>query len=286
MSINLEGTYAATITPFDDSGKLALDQLAAHLYQLARRGCHGVLLSGTTGEGMSMSVAERIALFEFAINANTGLRLLAGTGSASLEDVVALTRTAFDYGVDGVVIILPFFYLDPPLKGLIQFYTEVIQRAVPEDGAVLLYHNPWVAGCDVAPELIAHLRDRFPRQIVGIKDSSRDWEHARMLLEAFPGFQLLVGDDALLAGNLEAGGAGAITGMANLFPDLLHDVFDAHRQGTSPGDAQTRLVDACQMLDGLPRIPAIKTLLVPGRLSLRTGFAHRSHSCPNPSPKN
>jgi 4-hydroxy-tetrahydrodipicolinate synthase len=262
MSINLEGTYAATITPFDDEGKLGLDQLAAHLYQLARRGCHGVLLSGTTGEGMSMSVAERIALFEFAVNANTGLRLLAGTGSAGLEDVVALTRAAFDYGVDGVVIIPPFFYLDPPLKGLIQFYAEVIQRAVPEDGAVLLYHNPWVAGCGVAPGLIARLRDRFPKQVIGIKDSSRDWEHAQTLIKAFPGFQVLVGDDALLAGNLEAGGVGAITGMANLFPDLLRDVFDAKREGTSPDDAQARLVDACHKLDGLPRIPAIKTLLV------------------------
>jgi 4-hydroxy-tetrahydrodipicolinate synthase len=264
MSTDLRGIYAAVVTPFDEDGQPALDQLAAHLAHLARRGCHGVLLCGTTGEGPSLSVEERVAVFEAAAGAGTGLRLLGGTGGVSLEDVVTLTRAAFDGGLDGVVILPPFFYLDPTPDGLFDFFAGVVKRAVPEDGAVLLYHNPFIAGPGIDAGLIRRLRDAFPAQVVGVKNSSRDWDYAHMLLDTFPGFQVLVGADALLARSLEAGGAGAITGLANLFPDLLRDVYDLYRQGASPAEAQKRLDAAAAQLDGLPRIPATKALLAAG----------------------
>lgn len=266
MNEPIQGIYAAVITPFDDQGRIATDDLITHINQLARRGCHGMLLAGTTGEGPSLSAAERIELFKVGAAVDESLRLLAGTGGASLEDVVTLTRAAFDHGCAAAVIIPPFFYPAPSLPGLFQFYSEVIRRSVPEDGAVLLYHNPGVAGVGISPELIKRLRDKFPRQVAGIKDSSRDWEHTQMLIEAFPDFQVLVGDDTLLARTLEAGGAGAITGIANLFPDLLRDVFNRHRKGSDLQASQERLNQACTQLAGLPRIPAIKTLLMAGHV--------------------
>ena len=266
MTTELNGIYAATITPFDESGRPDHEQLAAHLKQLARRGCHGALLCGTTGEGPSLSVEERIALFAAAAKAKTGLRLLAGTGAASLEDTIALTRAAFEIGLSGVVIIPPFFYPAPAPEGLFAFYAEVIRRAVPEGGAVLLYHNPPVGAIPLSLELIARLRDAFPERVIGIKDSEGDRDHTRRLCDAFPDFRVFVGDDRLLAPALEAGGAGAITGLANLFPDLLRDVYDRYQRQEALEEAQKRLSEARLQLEGLPRIAAIKMLLKAGRI--------------------
>src|SRR5690606_38934031 len=218
MSKPQDGVYAAVVTPYDATSQTpSPEQLAACLGQLARQGCHGALLAGTTGEGPSLSTAERAALFQAAAGANSGLTLLAGTGAASLDDALTLTRAAFDAGCDAAVIIPPFFFRGADDDGLFDFFAAVIRQSVPTDGAVLLYHNPVAAAVGLSVELIARLRDAFPEQVVGIKDSSQDWEHTRTLLETLPGFQVFVGDDRLLADNLAGGGAGSITLIANAF---------------------------------------------------------------------
>lgn len=265
MSKPQNGVYAAVVTPYDATGENpSAEQLAACLQQLADRGCHGALLAGTTGEGPSLSVAQRRSLFQAAAEANSGLTLLAGTGAASLDDTVTLTRAAFDAGCDAAVIIPPFFFRGAGDDGLFDFFASVMRRAVPAAGTVLLYHNPVAAAVGVSFELIHRLRDAFPEQVAGIKDSSQVWEHTHALLETFPGFQIFVGDDRLLAQNLAAGGAGSITLMANAFGDLNRAVFDAHTAGEPTAAAQQRLTATHAQLDGLPRIPAIKYILRAG----------------------
>ncbi len=265
MSKPQDGVYAAVVTPYDATSQTpSPEQLAACLGQLARQGCHGALLAGTTGEGPSLSTAERAALFQAAAGANSGLTLLAGTGAASLDDALTLTRAAFDAGCDAAVIIPPFFFRGADDDGLFDFFAAVIRQSVPTDGAVLLYHNPVAAAVGLSVELIARLRDAFPEQVVGIKDSSQNWEHTRTLLEMLPGFQVFVGDDRLLADNLAGGGAGSITLIANAFGDLDRAVFDAHAAGQPTAAAQERLNVTHAQLDGLPRIAAIKYILRAG----------------------
>lgn len=262
----LRGIYAAVITPYDQSGRPDPDQLAGCLAHLAQGGCHGALLAGTTGEGPSLSVEERAGLFAAAASHRNGLKLLGGTGASSLPDVVTLTRAAYDVGLDGVVIVPPFFYGSADDSGLFDFYAEVIRQAVPDNGAVLLYHNPGVCGVGLSPELIARLLDAFPAQIVGIKDSSYNWEYTRTLLERFPGFLVFTGDAGSLAQTLAAGGAGSITLVSNAFPSLGRDVFDCHMQGKPTAEAQTRLSNAQAQFAGLPRIAALKLVLQAGRI--------------------
>ncbi len=266
MTPSLAGIYAAVATPFDDDGGLALGDLVSLLGHLAAQGCHGVLVAGTTGEGPSLSVAERRALFRAAVGADTGLRILAGTGAASLTDACELARAAFDAGVTGIVPIPPFFYADPPLEGLVHFYTTIITTAMPSDGWLMLYHNPFVSAPPVSLELIARLTDAFPEQVIGIKDSSGDPMHAQTLVSRWPGFQVLIGDDRLLTPAIGWGVAGAITALAGLFPALVRAAYDAAATGEPSGPAQERLNNAYQQLDGLPRISAIKWLLAAGRL--------------------
>jgi 4-hydroxy-tetrahydrodipicolinate synthase len=258
----LRGIHAAVATPFGLDGKPDPEQLKPYLQHLAQHGCHGVLLAGTTGEGPSLSVQERIGLFAAVSRIKTSLVILAGTGAASLEDVVALTRAAFEHGMAAAVIIPPFFYKNADEDGLFAFYAEIIRRAVPGDGAVLLYHNPAVCGVGLSFGLVRRLFEAFPRHVVGIKDSSGDLEYARQLIEELPGFQVLVGDDRLLASALTAGGAGAITAVANVAPHLLRNVYDLYQQSASLTEAQAQLTDERCKFEGLPLAASVKALLV------------------------
>jgi 4-hydroxy-tetrahydrodipicolinate synthase len=266
MVDNLEGVFAAAVTPFTDQERPAPEQLQKHLSYLEAKGCNGVLVCGTTGEAASLSVTERILMFKAAYEAGTKLKLLAGTGAASLEDAVELTRAAFDIGMGAVVVIPPYFYRDAPLEGLCQFYASLLRRAVPEDGRVLLYHNPIATITDISFELIFWLCDHFPDQINGIKDSSSNLDHGIQLTTKFPHLRVFVGDDRLLASTLEAGGAGAITGLANVFPDMLRDVYQLFQNGKPTSEAQNRLSETHAQLNGLPRLAAIKMLLSAGHV--------------------
>ena len=145
MSSNhvLSGVYAAAVTPLKPDGTLDSEALPKYLGFLAKRGCHGVLLLGTTGEGPSFSAAERLDLLRAAMRArqqHPGLRILAGTGTPSLEETASLTRAAFDLGVDGVVVLPPYYFKKVSDDGLFDWYRQVIVRAVPAGGYLLAYH--------------------------------------------------------------------------------------------------------------------------------------------------
>ncbi len=107
---SLAGVYAAAVTPLKPDLSPDLDGIASLIQFFAQRGCHGVLLMGTTGEGPSFSLAERMQIFEAAASARqdfSGFRLLAGTGTPSLEDTIYLTKSAFALGFEGVVVLPP-----------------------------------------------------------------------------------------------------------------------------------------------------------------------------------
>ena len=261
MPADLRGVYAAVITPFDDAGKPSLEDFDRCLHHLSDRGSHGVLVAGTTGEGASLSASERIGLFKAAASHRHGLRILAGTGAASLEDTVQMTAAAFDAGCDAAVIIPPFFYKSAGDDGFFSYFQAVITRSVPSDGAVILYHNPVATAVGISQELVQRLRDAFPEQVVGIKDSSQNWDWTQQLIANNPGFQVLVGDDRLLARSLQAGGAGCLTLVSNAFPDMPRAVFDRNAAGESADEAQDRLAQAHAQFNGLPRIPAVKALM-------------------------
>ena len=118
-----------------------LDALPGLLDFLAGRGCHGALLLGTTGEGPAFSVAERIEVLRAGLRhrdgALPGFQVLAGTGCASLPDTIALTKAAFDLGVDGVVVLPAFYFKGVGADGLVHYFDELVRAAVPPEGALL-----------------------------------------------------------------------------------------------------------------------------------------------------
>jgi 4-hydroxy-tetrahydrodipicolinate synthase len=262
----LSGVYAAAITPLDSHFTPTPEAFSGLLAFLAQRGCHGALLLGTTGEGPSFSAAERIKLFQAASQARHGLpgfRLLAGTGTPSMEETIAITRFAFDLGFDGVVVLPPYYYRQVPDDGLFEWFSQVLRRAVPSGGALLGYHIPPVTGVGFSHDLLARLLETFPGRFVGLKDSSGDPENARLLGERF-GKDLIVlnGNDRLFSLALRSQASGCITAMANLRSPDLRLVWDSFQAGASNQAAQARLDTARAILDRYPPFPPlIKALL-------------------------
>ena len=266
MSSPLRGVFAAALTPLTADGVFDADGMLHLLDFLARRGCHGALLLGTTGEGPSFSPRERLTIMRTAIRIreqHPDFRLLAGTGTPSLSETADLTRAAFDLGYDGVVVLPPYYFRQASDDGLFAWFRAVIRQAVPADGALLGYHIPQVSGVGLSLDLLARLKDAFPRRFVGLKDSSGDPEHARALGKRF-GTHLRVfnGNDRLFALALEHHADGCITALGNLISPDLRRLWDAFQAGQETAAIQARLSAVRAVSDRFqPAAPALKTVL-------------------------
>ncbi|HSV86900.1 MAG TPA: dihydrodipicolinate synthase family protein, partial [Levilinea sp.] len=171
MNANFSGIYCAIVTPFNH-GQLDIKRFQMHVQTLIADGCDGVLVAGTTGEGQSLSIAERGELVSAAREVGDSLKVLAGTGCSSLPETIQATRQAYELGADGVVIVPPFFFRDVTTRGLLEYYRIVFDEAVPSSGGAFLYHIPQVSGVPISIELLDHLLDAVGDRLAGLKDSS------------------------------------------------------------------------------------------------------------------
>jgi 4-hydroxy-tetrahydrodipicolinate synthase len=269
----LAGVYAAAVTPLLPASGLDLEAVPVLLRFLASRGCHGALLFGTTGEGPSFSPAEREALLRSAVahrSQTPEFRLLAGTGTPSLTETIELSKLAFDLGYEGVVVLPPYYFRKATDDGIFTWFSELIHNAVPADGYLLGYHFPDVAGIGLSIELLARLKDSFPKQFAGIKDSSNDPALARALGEKFGSdLVVLTGTDSYLQLAMENNAAGCITAPANLISPDLRALWDQMRAGKDVSVLQSKVDEKRHLLEKYPPFPAsLKALM------------HRVHGLP------
>jgi len=270
----LAGVYAAAVTPLHSpDSMLDLESVPVILNFLAARGCHGAVLFGTTGEGPSFSPSEREALMRAAQahrNQLPGFRLIAGTGTPSLSETIELTKLAFHLGYDAALLVPPYYFRKATDDGLFVWFSDVINKAVPSDKYVLGYHFPNVVGIGFSIELLTRLKDAFPTQFAGVKDSSHDVEFARSLGAKF-GSDLvaLSGTDTYLKMAMENKAAGCVTAPANLISPDLRNVWDLMNAGKDASEAQERVNTQRHILEKYPPFPpTIKALL------------HRLHGLP------
>lgn len=262
----LAGVYAAALTPLKSDSAPDLEPVPALLAFLAERGCHGALLFGTTGEGPSFSPEERKAVWNQALKVretHPDFRLLAGTGTPSLQETIDLTRTAFDLGFNGVVVLPPYYFRTASDEGLFRWFETLIQKAVPADGYLLGYHFPQVSGIGFSLDLLKWLKGAFPVQFAGIKDSSHDPALASTLGATF-GTDLAVftGTDSYLSLALQNSAAGCITAPANLISPGLRAVYDAFLREEDLSEIQTCVTEQRHILEKYaPFPPALKALL-------------------------
>jgi 4-hydroxy-tetrahydrodipicolinate synthase len=199
-------------------------------------------LFGTTGEGPSFSLKERETVLRsvrVSRNQLPGFRLLAGTGTPSLGESIELTKLAFDLGYDGALVLPPYYFRKATDEGLFQWFSELINKAVPKDGAILGYHIPGSAGIGFSLDLLARLKDAFPVQFAGIKDSSGDSGFATQVGQRF-GRDLAVftGTDSLFAHALSNHAQGVITAPANLISLHLREIWELFLEGKDTSEIQ------------------------------------------------
>lgn len=262
----LQGIFAASITPLNDDFSPDLEAIPEYLAFLAGRGCHGALILGTTGEGPSFSFQQRSQIFKASVIVQEewpDFKLLAGTSTPSLDETVKLTQAAFDLGMDGAVVLPPYYYHKSGAGGLLAWYKNVIEKSVPRGGKIYAYHIPALTGVDLPIDLLQSLVDNYPGKFAGIKDSSGDQQFATLLGETF-GDELSVftGNDRLLTHALGHHAAGCITAIANLISPDLRVLWEANLSHESTEATQTKINlvrETCEQFQPFP--PLIKFLV-------------------------
>ena len=259
----IKGLIAPILTPFDD--QLAVDQekFNALAHQLLSNGCAGLAPFGTTGEALSVGSAERKAALEGLVEAGVDPSvLIPGTGLCNLPDTVELCRHAIELGCAGVMTLPPFYYKGMSDQGLRDYFVRLIDNINDERLKIYLYHIPQVSGVGLSIPLVRQLHEEFPEVIVGIKDSSGDWENTKALL-GIEGLIVYPGAELPVIEAIRLGAPGCISATANLNSVRIAEVIAlCHAGDWEAAEAKHKSVCAIRKLfQEYAPIPAQKALL-------------------------
>ena len=265
------GLWCALLTPLDEAGGVDHTRFARHAHALLAQGVDGVAPFGTTGEGQSFSVAERLAGTDALLAAGIPpSRMVAATGCAALPETVDLTRHGVQTGCAACLVLPPFFWKDATDEGLFAWYARLIEAVNDPRLRIYLYHIPHVSGVPLSVDLIVRLAAAFPGAIQGVKDSAGDWNNTAALLARVPQLAIMVGHEPHLPRLMQAGGAGTICGVANVSPILVRALLSPDVTAAD----QQRIATLLQIAFRQPLLPAFKAIIAermrdPGWLAVR-----------------
>lgn len=227
MTEQLRGVITPLLTPFNDDGSLALDLYVAHARWVLGQGSHFLSPFGTTGEALSVSLAERKAALEALVEGGIpAARLMPGTGLCSLPETAELSAHAVGLGCAAVMTLPPFFFKSMPEDGFVRYFAALIERIGDPKLKICLYHIPPQAVVGFPPSLAGRLARNHPDTVVAYKDSSGDWQNMLAIRESAPGLALFPGTEMFLTEGLAAGAAGCISATCNLNAAAIRAVFD------------------------------------------------------------
>jgi 4-hydroxy-tetrahydrodipicolinate synthase len=219
----------------------------------------GLAVFGTNSEANSLSVDEKIDLLVRLKEAGVDTsRMMPGTGCCALTDTVRLTAHATKLGCAGTLMLPPFYYKGVSDEGIFANFAEVIERVASESLRIYLYHIPPIAQVGFSVDLIERLVTRYPKTVVGIKDSSGDWDNTYSMLEReWDDFRVFVGSESFLLANMRNGGAGCISATANVNPAAIDELYQ-NWQADNADDLQRALDEVRDTVMAYPMIPALK----------------------------
>jgi 4-hydroxy-tetrahydrodipicolinate synthase len=257
----LSGVLSPVVTPFRHDLSPDPEKLVQHCRWLLSQNV-GLAVFGTTSEANSLSVGEKISLLDELVEAGIeSSRLLSGTGHCALTDTVKLTAHAVSLGCAGMLMLPPFYYKDVSDDGLFASFAEVIERVGSNDLRVYLYHIPPIAHVAIAPHLVERLVTQYPETVVGIKDSSGDWDNTDALLQLdLDDFRVFAGSETFLLQNMQGGGAGCISATANINPAAIHKLYE-NWQSEKAETMQAELDAVRSTVEKYPMIPALKSII-------------------------
>ena len=215
----IKGIYAAGMSVFNENLSLNILKTVKHAEKLIDQGCHGVAILGSTGQAQLISVSEKITLLNELSKSSYKNKFLIGTGLNSLSETINLMKIATSLDFNDFLIMPPAYYKYGD-KEVIEFYSRIID-AVPSS-RIILYNFEKLSGYKFSIECVEVLVKKYPKQIVGVKDSSYNlYEHLKI-----DNFSVLPGSESKLLKGLKLGCAGIITATCNVTGTLSRKVYE------------------------------------------------------------
>ncbi|WP_075482878.1 dihydrodipicolinate synthase family protein [Candidatus Pelagibacter communis] len=220
----IKGIYAAAVSILNNDLSLDVNKTAKHCENIIKDGCHGVVLFGSTGQSQLIPLNEKIEMINFVSkNDRVKDKLIIGTGLNSLVENINFLKLSLNIGLNKFLIMPPAYY-NYGDKEVIEYYTKLI-KSVP-DAKIILYNFEKLCGYKFSVECVENLAARFPKNIIGVKDSS----YNLMGNLNIKNFSILPGSELKLLSGLKKDCSGIITATCNVTAKLARKVFDDFEQ--------------------------------------------------------
>lgn len=225
--MNFGKLLTAMVTPFDEAGKIDFSATQSLINHLIANGTDGVVVAGTTGESPTLTTEEKADLFKYVVEVVDGrIPVLAGTGTNSTQASIELTKLASDAGVDGIMLVTPY-YNKPNQEGLYLHFKTIAEST---DLPIMLYNIPGRSAVNMQVDTIVRLAEID--NIVCIKEASGDLEVMANIIQNTPDeFLLYSGDDGLTLPVLSIGGYGVVSVAAHIIGMEMKQMITAYENG-------------------------------------------------------
>lgn len=215
----------AIVTPFREDGSVDFHRFATLAHHLVDTDSDGIVVAGTTGESPTLSEDERLELFRIAVGAvGDRATVIAGTGTYSTAESMHLTEKAHHLGVDGFLVVTPY-YSKPPPRGIVEHFRAIASMS---DRPIIVYNIPGRVVINIEPETMAQLAEI--ETVKAVKQANDDHHQARFIVEE-TGLDLYAGDDNLVFPFLELGGTGGVCVHTHIVGRRVQEMIRLYKQG-------------------------------------------------------
>ena len=247
----IRGIYAAGMSIFNEDLSLNVEKTILHAENIIDQGCHGVAIFGSTGQAQLIPIAEKIELLNKLSQSKYNDKYIIGTGLNSLGEVINYMKIGLSLNFKSFLIMPPAYYKYGDNE-VFEFYSKIIE-AVPES-EIILYNFEKLCGYKFSLDVIKDLVKNFPKQIVGVKDSSYNlYENLKI-----ENFSIFPGSETKLLKGLELGCSGIITATCNVTAELSRKVYDDFISKKTQTDNQ-KLIDVRTVFDNYNLISGLHT---------------------------
>ena len=249
----IKGIYAASLSILDNNLALNVDKTIQHAENLIDMGCHGVAVFGSTGQSQLISVSEKIQLINSLSKSNHKDKYLIGTGLNSLSETINFMKISKSLNFYKFLIMPPAYYKYKD-EDVINYYSRIVEEV--NDCRIVLYNFEKLCGYKFSKECVEELVKKFPKQIVGVKDSSYNLFEVLKIKN----FSVLPGSEVKLLRGLELGCSGIITATCNVTAALARKVYDDFHQGKGQ-TVNEKLCNVRKVFDQFNLIAGLHTFL-------------------------
>jgi 4-hydroxy-tetrahydrodipicolinate synthase len=257
--MNFGHVLTAMVTPFNSEGEIDFNATETLVNYLIANGSDGLVVAGTTGESPTLTTEEKVSLFRFVVKIVDGrVPVIAGTGSNNTKASISLTKQAQEAGVDGVMLVTPY-YNKPSQEGLVQHFETIAHSTTLP---VMLYNIPGRSSVNMSVETIVRLSKI--KNIVAVKDASGDLDAMTQIIsKTSSDFALYSGDDGLTLPVLAIGGAGVVSVASHVIGNEMQEMINTFQNGNvlDAASAHRNLLPIMNALFAAPSPSPVKAAL-------------------------